>query len=56
MPDCDWTPTIAMGRDDPPLGWIAKHFDDKTPSPTVVWVGDILSAQMLHSAIQVNIG
>ncbi len=56
MPGCDWLPTMTMGQDEPPLGWVSPFYDEKIPSPTVVWVGEIMSAQMLHSAIQVNIG
>jgi hypothetical protein len=41
MPDCDATPTLAIGSEIPPLGWISHHFDEKIPSPTVMWTAKI---------------
>jgi hypothetical protein len=37
MPNIDWEPEVYRGRLDPPLGWIAYRFDEKMPSPTIVW-------------------
>ena len=30
-------PTLACGQEVPPLGWISYRFDEKQPSPTIVW-------------------
>lgn len=35
----DWLPRIIRGQEDPPLGWVSRHFDLKTPCSTIVWEG-----------------
>jgi hypothetical protein len=37
MPDSDGELQMARGREEPPLGWISRRFDEKTPSPSLVW-------------------
>lgn len=45
MPESDWEPQLYMGDELLPLGWVSRRFDVKTPSPTVVWRGDISGCQ-----------
>lgn len=37
MPDCGCEPEMVEGREAPPLGWISRRFDEKVPSPSIVW-------------------
>ena len=32
-------PQVIVGQDDPPLGWISRRLDEKTPSPVIVCRG-----------------
>lgn len=54
MPGCDWTPSLTIGRESPPLGWMSRSFDEKVPSPTVTWAGNISSTKTLRSVIRVS--
>ena len=37
----DGMPELVAGREEPPFGWIARRFDERTPSPSLVWNEDI---------------
>lgn len=32
---------VVRGREDPPLGWISRRFDEKAPCDALTWSGDI---------------
>ncbi|HMH18897.1 MAG TPA: alginate lyase family protein [Burkholderiales bacterium] len=50
------TPEVVAGRDDPPLGWISRRLDEKTPSPTIVCRGRISGGANLVTAVTIAIG
>lgn len=37
MPSSAALLALACGQEDPPLGWISHRFDEKQPSPSIVW-------------------
>lgn len=51
MPGVDWVPSLARGLEIPPLGWVSRRFDEKTPTTTVVWRGRITDATTLETEI-----
>jgi hypothetical protein len=55
MPDSDWNPTLHRGQPAPPLGWVAYRFDEKIPSPTIVWRGKIVGATKKLTAFKIVI-
>jgi hypothetical protein len=54
MPGCDWSPVVNSGQEDPPMGWIARCFDQKRHSPTVVWAGQITGSTTLNTEIRLT--
>ncbi|MBI4754065.1 MAG: alginate lyase family protein [Betaproteobacteria bacterium] len=56
MPGWDWRAEIVCGREDPPLGWVSRRFDEKGPSCTVVWAGDIVGTKDLVTLIRITRG
>ena len=48
-------PEIVAGREDPPLGWISRRYDEKTPAPTIVCRGRIQGRTSLVTVIAVSI-
>lgn len=38
---------VVRGRDSPPLGWVSRRFDEKVPTYTVVWSGQIYGPSSL---------
>lgn len=42
MPQSPAVPGVAFGQEEPPLGWVSYRFDEKQPSPTLVWRERIL--------------
>jgi hypothetical protein len=55
MEEPAWRPQLISGQEDPPLGWISRRFDQKTPSTTVVWCGDIRGTTQLLTLIRIRI-
>jgi hypothetical protein len=49
-------PKIAIGQDDPPLGWRSRQFDHKAPSPVVVCAGRVVGNTKLVTHIAVSAG
>jgi len=49
-------PEVVAGRDDPPLGWISRRLDEKTPSPVIVCTGRIAGNVSLVTVIKIAIG
>jgi hypothetical protein len=49
-------PEVVVGLDDPPLGWISRSLDEKTPSPTIVCRGRISGGANLVTSITIAIG
>lgn len=37
MPESNCEPELVHGKDEPPLGWVSRSFDEKIPAPTVTW-------------------
>lgn len=52
MPGADWSPRVASGQEAPPLGWVSRHFDVKTPTSSVVWSGRIAGTTTLVTEIR----
>jgi hypothetical protein len=46
---------VVAGREDPPLGWISRRYDEKTPSPTIVCRGRIRGGISLRTEIAIAI-
>lgn len=55
MPDGDAVPELIEGRESPPLGWIARRFDEKTPSPTIVRNEKITGSVKRVTVFQISI-
>ncbi len=34
-------PRVVIGREDPPLGWVSRRYDEKMPSPVIVCAGHV---------------
>lgn len=52
MPGSRWVPQLVTGREEPPLGWISRRFDEKAPITTVVWGGHIDTTTSLLTELQ----
>lgn len=48
----EWFPEVIKGSDNPPLGWISRRFDQKTPAYCLRWSGDINGATELVTEIK----
>jgi hypothetical protein len=49
-----WKPQLVRGQDVPPLGWISRHYDDKTPTTTILWSGEIYGPTELVTKISIG--
>jgi hypothetical protein len=47
---------LARAEETPPLGWISRSFDSKSPCTVVVWTGEIEGACELETRMQVILG
>lgn len=56
MPAVDGILTLATGQEDPPLGWISPRFDEKGPSPTLVWTERIHGTVHRTTVLRLSIG
>jgi hypothetical protein len=54
MPRSEWQPQCVVGQEKPPLGWVSRRFDEKTPAPCIVWSGEIMGSTELVTEIQVE--
>ena len=54
MSNADFTPRIACGEDNPPLGWVSRRFDSKVPTHAVVWAGHIAGTCTLESSLKLH--
>lgn len=54
MPGVAWSPSVASGREDPPLGWVSRRFDRKCSSSSVVWAGHISGTTALCTEIRLG--
>ncbi len=54
MPNTDWVPNLVRGQENPPLGWVSRHFDEKAPTTTIVWSGNISGRIMLETEIKLS--
>jgi hypothetical protein len=48
----NWRPMIMFGQENPPLGWVSRRFDEKCPTNTAVWLGDIEGSSSLTTSMQ----
>lgn len=48
-------PEVVTGREDPPLGWISRRYDEKTPSPTIVCRGRVRGRTCLRTELIIAI-
>ncbi|HXA48295.1 MAG TPA: alginate lyase family protein, partial [Burkholderiaceae bacterium] len=55
MPDAAWNPALHRGQVAPPLGWVAYHFDEKLPSPTIAWRGKIVGTAKKMTVFKIAI-
>ncbi len=49
-------PEVVVGRDHPPLGWISRRLDEKTPSPVIVCAGRVAGGVRLVTVIEIATG
>lgn len=54
MPGGTWVPEVVTGREDPPLGWVSRHFDQKCSSSSIVWAGRISGTTTLHTEMRLR--
>ena len=54
MPASPARPHLAVGKDDPPLGWISRRFDTKVPSPSIVWADRIHGTTSLITIFKIG--
>ncbi len=47
MPGSGWQAGLVSGREEPPLGWISRSFDEKVPTFTAVWFGRVAGTHKL---------
>lgn len=43
---------LARGETNPPLGWISRRFDVKTPTATVIWTSEIAGSTQLAAVLE----
>ncbi|MDA8108924.1 MAG: alginate lyase family protein [Betaproteobacteria bacterium] len=48
-------PKVIAGQNDPPLGWVSRGLDEKTPSPTIVCAGRVAGGRSLVSVLTLAI-
>ncbi|HKB52790.1 MAG TPA: hypothetical protein VKD22_02250, partial [Ramlibacter sp.] len=48
-------PQIVIGRGNPPLGWVSRRLDERTPSPTIVCAGHVAGGRSLVSVLALAI-
>lgn len=54
MPGGTWVPEVVTGRENPPLGWVSRHFDQKCSSSSIVWAGRISGTTTLHTEMRLR--
>lgn len=55
MPDSDWRPELVRGQEEPPLGWVSRGFDKKTPAPCVRWADSVSGSAELRTEIRIEL-
>lgn len=55
MQDDSRVPEFVCGREQPPAGWISRRFDEKRPSPSVVWKERINGAVRRITVMRIDI-
>lgn len=48
-------PKIVIAREQPPLGWVSRRYDEKAPSPTIVCAGRIVGRTSLVTVFTLGI-
>jgi hypothetical protein len=54
MPGAELRVELLRGSEDPPMGWISRSFDLKTPIYTVRWHGSITGSASLKTIINID--
>jgi hypothetical protein len=49
-------PTVVIGRDDPPLGWLSRRLDHRRPSPVIVCAGRVAGNTSLVTLLTIEAG
>jgi hypothetical protein len=55
MPAMGWQPRLVRGQETPPLGWVSRRFDQKSPCATAVWAGEIDGSAELVTLISIGL-
>jgi hypothetical protein len=48
-------PEVVSGREQPPLGWISRRLDEKSPSPTIVCRGRVACTTTLRTVLAIDL-
>jgi hypothetical protein len=48
-------PEVVSGREEPPLGWISRRLDEKSPSPTIVCRGRVAPGASLRTVLTIEL-
>jgi hypothetical protein len=48
-------PEVVSGREEPPLGWISRRLDEKSPSPTIVCRGRVACTATLRTVLAIDL-
>src|SRR5258708_1655512 len=48
-------PEVVSGREEPPLGWISRRLDEKSPAPTIACRGRIAGATSLRTVLAIDL-
>lgn len=50
-----WNAEVVSGQESPPLGWVSRRFDEKLPTHTIVWTGEIFGTTELRTELEIEI-
>jgi len=50
-----WQAEVVNGQESPPLGWVSRRFDEKLPTHTIVWTGEIFGTTELRTELEIEI-
>jgi len=54
MTGTEWRPELVRGRNEPPLGWVSRSFDEKVPTDSIVWTGRVVGTTELNTHIKIS--
>lgn len=50
-----WQVAVVIGQYSPPLGWVSRRFDERKPTHTIVWTGEIHGTTELLTELEIEI-